>query len=303
MDSRLRAGMLLLLTFAPQVYAQELRCTQIFMNASEKRICATPALMELDKQIGELGRRAAMHQDGFKSDQRGFRKALKTCDGDETCLTTSYQNRIAELQAYVGTLPPPTEEELAKLAQAGEKANAKREAQADTREQIAEKLSDQDFTQRQELAAEEVLIAEGPVPEVIASEVASVEAPAADAVAQPEQAAATENTEPGWGSIAFLGALVLGALAMFKAWLNRVVRRCPGCKKWFAGKVIDQDRESYTDYETKTFEDVHRDRNYVVTGRTTKQRQVKVRVEKTTNYFQCIHCNNQWAWSSTSRSS
>jgi uncharacterized protein len=158
------AGLGLLLAFSGVGQAQELRCNQVFMNASEKRICATPALMELDKQIGEVGRRAALHQDGFKSDQRKFRKALKACDGDEACLTGSYQSRIAELQAFVETLLPPAEDELAKLAKAGEKAEAKRDAQADTRERIAEKLAQQEAKAQEDLPAAEEATAVEPAP-------------------------------------------------------------------------------------------------------------------------------------------
>lgn len=90
---------------------------------------------------------------------------------------------------------------------------------------------------------------------------------------------------------------------MFKSWLNKAVRRCPGCKKWFAGKVVDQDRDAYTDYTTKTFVDEHRNQHNMVTSRTHRPRQVKVRVVETTNYFQCVHCDCKWALTSTSRSS
>jgi uncharacterized protein len=112
------------------VAAQELRCTQIFMNASEKRICATPTLMRLDQQMGQIARRAEPHQESFDSDQRRFRGALKTCKGEEGCLTVSYQNRIAELQAFVNTLAPPTDDEVTKLATEADKAQEKRDGQA-----------------------------------------------------------------------------------------------------------------------------------------------------------------------------
>jgi uncharacterized protein len=298
-------GLLLLVGASSICAAQELRCTQVFMNASEKRICATPALMDLDEQIGELGRRAAMHQDSYKSDQRTFRKALKTCDGEETCLATSYQNRIRELQAYVASLPPPTEGEAAKLAKAGARAQEKRDAQAETRGEIAEHLAESETAEQ----AEALPVAEDAPAEVSMVqpvEVASVAQEPAAAEAEGGTAApATDKSsgEAGWGGIALLFALITGALVWFKSWLNRAVRRCPRCKKWFAGKVIDSEQDAYTDYQTKTFEDVHKDRNYNVTGRTTKQRQVKIRVGETTNYFQCLHCDCKWALTSTSRSS
>ena len=90
-------GALLMLAMASGgVVAQEINCNQIFMNASEKRICATEALMVFDTKVGELGRRAALHQGSFKSDQRAFRKALKACGGDGGCLADTYNLRIGE---------------------------------------------------------------------------------------------------------------------------------------------------------------------------------------------------------------
>lgn len=305
---------LLLIVAGGTCSAQELRCTQMFMNDSEDRICATPALMALDRQMGELGRRVAQRQDSFKSDQRRFRRALKTCVGDEACLTRSYQYRIRELEVYVDSLPPLTEEEMAKVASAGAKAQEKREAQADTRERIAERLAADQAAEHavlpvmEEAPAESLMVPpleEAPAEFLVAPPVEEVSAaPEPVAVAQVAPSATdASNGDPGWGSIALMGTLLIGVLAWFKSWLNRVVRRCPGCKKWFAGKVVDSERDSYTDYRTKTFEDVHKDRNYAVTGRTTRQRQVKVRVVDTTDYYRCMHCDCNWALTSTSRSS
>ena len=291
--------------------AQELRCTQIFMNASEKRICATPALMKLDEQIGELGRRAALHQDSFKSDQRKFRKALKTCKGDETCLTSSYKFRIAELQGFVDSLPPPTVEESAKLNRTAEKAQAKRDAQADTREEIAQQIHAKDLeqaaTEMPNMAIETPAPIEEPSTPISDSPAEPIvqEAPVDIAATQAEQSAlATVNADGiDWTTTGILGAVILAVLVWFKSWLNKAVRRCPGCKRWFAGKVVDQDRESYTDYETKTFIDEHRNRSNNVVGSTSREQQVSVRVVETTDYLQCNHCNCKWALSSTSRSS
>ena len=312
MASNWIVGVIMLLGLADFAHAQELRCNQVFMNPSEKRICATPALMDLDVQIGELGRRAAMHQSTFKSEQRKFRKALKACDGNEECLTGSYQLRIAELQAYVDTLPAPTESEEAKLVKAGEKAGKKRDSQEATRAKIAVKLNEQDTNEQDtnehayELSADEQRqISDEPIPtEDAPEELDELQVVPTVELTQPTQPATVSGTgEVGWGGIALMGVIVLVVLGWLKSWLERAVRRCPSCKKWFAGKVIDSDREAYTDYETKTFEDVHRDRNQHVTGRTTKKRQVKVRVVESTYHYQCLHCDNKWAWTSTSRSS
>lgn len=306
---RIAIGAVLALWFGT-ASAQELRCNQVFMNASERRICATPNLMQLDQQMGELGRRAAMHQDSFKSDQRTFRKTLKTCDGAEACLTTVYQARIAQLHSFVSTLPPPTDQEAAKLATAAGNAQEERDDQAATRDRIAEKLeakdADQaiaearpDMNETAPLETPQVTVAQPDAGQVQATPVE--QAPSAPTLAPAERPAAAGETE--WRDLALMGGAILIFLAWLKSWLNKAVRRCPGCKKWYAGKLIDQEQEAYTDYETRTFTDEHRDRSNMVTGRTRKQRQVKVRVVETTNYFQCMHCDHKWAWASQSRSS
>ena len=286
------------------IQAQELRCTQIFMNASEKRICATPALMQLDQQMGELGRRVQPYQDSFKTDQKRFRKALKTCNGDEACLTSSYQVRISELQAFVNTLPPLTDTEAARLAAEAQEAEKKRDAQEQTRERIAEKLEAADAAAQPVDAApvEQPVVIQAPSDQLPIGEVGQPvpEFIEQAAEARPEK---TDGGETSWLGIAIAAFIVLGVIVAFFQWLYKAVRRCPNCTKWWAGEIFDQDRESYTDFETKTFTDTHRDKNFNVTGTTSRQRQVAVRVSNTTNYLQCKLCKHQWTISHSSRSS
>jgi uncharacterized protein len=270
------------------------------MNASEKRICATPELMQLDQQMGEIGRRAALNQDNFNSDQRRFRKALKTCKGDEACLTISYQNRIAELQAFVNTLTPPTDDEAAKLAAEADKAQEKREAQADTREAIAASVEQAD-----ESAA--LAAADAALPTVTMEppqhEVAEqlVDAPG-EAVEQPSAEVAKDD-KAGWGTLAIVLLFIGGVIVAFFDWLFKAVKRCPRCTKWWAGKIYDQDHESHIEHETKEFVDEHRNRNNVLVGTTRVKRQVAVQVSNTTNYLRCQICQHEWVINHSSRSS
>ena len=287
------------------VQAQELRCTQIFMNASEKRICATPSLMQLDQQIGELGRRVQPYQDTFKSDQRRFRKALKTCNGDEACLTSSYQVRISELQAVVNTLAPPTDAEADRLAAEAREAQERRHAQEATRDRIADKLQAADAASQ---PVQDAPVVQPPAPDFQSTQEPAVEV--GQPVVDPNQQVATEQPSEGSGSdgpswiwIAVIGLAVLGAIVAFFDWLYKAVRRCPKCTKWWAGEIFDQDREAYTDYETKTFTDTHWDKNFNKTGSTTRKRQVTVRVSNTTNYLRCKLCKHEWTISHSRRSS
>jgi len=302
---KLRSWMLAAVYLAASgaIHAQELRCTQIFMNASEKRICATPELMQLDEQIGELGRRVMPYQDTFKADQRRFRKALKTCNGDEACLTSSYQVRISELQAFVNTLPAPTDAEATGLAAQAQEAEQKRNAQEQTRERIADKLEATDAAAQpvEDTPMEQPEGIQAPVDPMPIGEVGQPVAEPAEQVveAQPEGT----SDRPSWWVIGLIVLMVIGAIGMFVDWLFKAVRRCPKCTKWWAGEIFDQDREAYTDYETKTFTDTHWDKNFNRTGSTTRKRQVAVRVSNTTNYLRCRLCKHEWTIHHSRRSS
>jgi len=267
---------LLLACASAEVTAQEISCKQFFMNKSEKRICADPALMQLDNQMADVARLALPHQPGFKKDQKAFRDALKQCKGEDSCLTGTYQARIAQLQGVVSSLPPATDD-----------VAANSEPPAD----------------------EESLPADG------TSAPGSVEAPP-EAVAVPPQAeaqplavpAATAPAEPAnadkspWTTLAILLALAAWAIWAFIRWLHKVFRRCPNCSKWRAGEILRRSHDSHTEYEMKEFVDEHRDRRGMVTGRTHKKRQVAVNVNTTTHHLRCKRCQHEWTNRYSSRS-
>lgn len=281
-------------------HAQELRCTQVFMNPSEKRICASPELMQLDQQMGELGRRVEPHQDSLKSDQKRFRKALKTCDGEEACLTNSYQNRIAELQSMIATLAPPTSEEIAALDIGAAKAEEKRESQTDTRERIAHELTQKDADAQLTHVEPEVI--EWPAPEPVAIPEAAPEEPLSDRA--PPASGPLDDGEISWGVWGLIALFAIGIIGWIQDWAHKAFRhRCPKCKNWNTGTVFDRDSNSYTDYETKTFDDVHKDSHGMTTGSTSSTRQVAVRVTDTVNHLRCKICSKEWTIASQSRSS
>lgn len=278
--------------------AQELRCTQVFMNASEKRICASPELMQLDQQMGELGRRVEPHQDSPKSDQRRFRKALKTCAGDASCLATSYGNRITELQTYIETLAPPTAEEITSLDEGAARAEQKRLMQGDTRARITQELAGKDAEATVEPVENEVI--EWSEPDQVAHQEEVPVGPVVERV--PASSELESRGEASWGTWALIAIFAFGLIAWIRAWAHKAFKRCPKCKNWNAGTVIDSDSDSYTDYETKTFNDVHKDRQGVRTGSTSKTRQVAVRVTNTLDYLRCKICNEKWTIATQRRS-
>jgi uncharacterized protein len=317
--------------FAGHACAQELSCRQLFMNASEKRICATPELMQLDQQMGELAREVELHQNGFKSDQRQFRRALKTCDGDVPCLGKTYNSRIRELQAVAGTLPPPTTDETIELEKEAVKAEKKRDAQADARARLVQKLAKKDAA----VALSTSALAQAPISEVPLEALGSANKPdttvtnspqtsapssevldaesvnstvpveppiAQDVAANTSEQSIKSSDDDGWiGRIVF-AVVALMVIAWIRSGLHRLFKVCPKCKKWGAGAVVDRDHSSHTDYEMRTFTDQHRDRRGMPTSSTVKQRQVAVRVTDTVETLKCRVCNHVWELHSRSKS-
>ena len=267
--------------------AQDMKCNQVFMSPSERRICGSEALMQQDQIMGEMYRRAEPHIDGIKKVQREFKKALKSCKGDEACLMRSYEVRIEELKANINSLPPPTEEQIQDLSQAAEVKEEIRDEQADERSQIAA-----------ELPVEELPVVEEPAP----VEASAFEVPKTALEVAPEPTPAVPDEVPWWVFIV-LAVVTLGIWLWFWSWLQVELKRCPQCRRWHAGQVYDQDQSEHTDYETKTYTDKHRDRNNNVTSTTERQRQVAVRVVNSLYYLKCKFCKKTWVRHTTSRSS
>lgn len=287
---RLGAVLIFGLAAAAPAIGQDIKCDQVFMNPSEKQICASEALMQQDDLVGELYRRAEPHFDKMKQGQREFRRALKSCKGDLTCLTTSYEFRIEELKQAVNTLPPPTAGEVEQLAAEASSIDDQRAS---------------DLDDRMRLEAEAAREAEISVPDVVSEPqiAAPVEEASPSEVVEPATSPAAKDVEFAW----WVKWVVVGIGILFLFWIWIVIQelfgRCPRCKKWHAAVLLDQRQKAHTEYATKTYTDVHRDKNYQVTGRTQKQRQVRVRVVNTIEHLKCAHCSHEWSRSHTSRSS
>ena len=278
-----------LATAAPAV-GQDIKCDQVFMNPSEKQICASEELMQQDDLVGELYRRAEPHFDKMKKGQRDFRRALKSCKGDLPCLTRSYEFRIEELKQAINTLPPPTDGEVEQLTAEASSVDEQRESDLDERASLEAEAARQAEASTVEVVSEPQVFT--PVEEVVLGEVVE---PAPTPVAQDFKFA-------GW--VKWVGGGV-GILVVFWLWgvIQELFGRCPRCKKWHAALLIDQSQNAHTEYATKTYTDVHKNKDHQVTGRTERQRQVRVRVVKTIEHLKCAHCSHQWSRSHTSRSS
>ena len=286
----LKAALFLSFAAALPALGQDIKCDQVFMNPSEKQICASEILMQQDDLVGELYRRAEPHFDKMKKGQREFRRALKSCKGDLTCLSTSYEFRIEELKQAINTLPPPTDEEVEQLVAEASSVDEQRDADLDERARLEEEAA-----QKAAILAAEVAVQ----PEIAAP----AEEIAPNEVVEPAPTPVAPDFKFAWW-VKWVGGGV-GILVLFWLWgvIQELFGRCPRCKKWHAAVLIDQKQNAHTEYATKTYTDVHKNKDYQVTGRTERQRQVKVRVVKTIEHLKCAHCSHEWRRSHTSRSS
>lgn len=281
---------ILAMMFFASANAQDIKCDQVFMNPSEKQICGSEELLRQDAVMGELYRRVEPHMDQIKKQQREFRRGLKSCKGDVPCLESSYEHRIEELKQAINTLPDATEEQIEELSQEAA---------------VVEEQRNEDALERADLEAEIAPKVETPQetadtpPDVTAQDQEAV----VSEVVNETPDIVRESTESPW----WLKWLGIGAIGIFLLWLWGVIQevfgRCPRCKQWRVASVTDSDQRRHTEYETKTFTDVHRDKNYNVTGRTEKKRQVRVNVVNTTEYLKCRSCQHEWSRSHTRRSS
>ena len=112
------AGLAMSLTGAPCIAASDagpsFDCAQKLTSSVEQRICADPKLAALDRQMAEVYAAATAKANGADAQslsalQRGWIKGRNDCwkSADvPACVTTSYRQRIAELQARYRLLAP-----------------------------------------------------------------------------------------------------------------------------------------------------------------------------------------------------
>ena len=91
-------------TITTSALAQSFDCRDA-RNAAERTICRSPALRNLDRQLGAdyVDARRARHSRRAKRhlvrDQRAWLKARNQCESDRGCLINSYWDRLGELNA------------------------------------------------------------------------------------------------------------------------------------------------------------------------------------------------------------
>ena len=260
----MRWGVLLLLLVSGMAHAQEMKCPQVFMNASEKEVCANAQLLALDRAMGTAYRAAAPHMAKIERDHRAFKKDRKACKGDVACLTAAYEARI---NALLASVPAPVEP-----VQQAENVG----------------LTPAYVEPSTPAVAEQPTIAPPPQPYVASQ--------------RPAQPPASDEGM-GWGTWAILGLALFFLIAMivsFVEWVALVVRRCPRCSTWWA-EDVGQEHDTRHGHETITRTDEHRNRGGEITGTTSRREQVAYKEVVTLTTFRCNACQNEWVRRSTRR--
>lgn len=99
MKKILLPAVILTLSFPMLSCAASFDCSKA-ASTTEKMICNDPAISKLDEQLAaayKTASDAATDKDALKTQQRDWLKQNRNLCGDTTCLTQTYQNRIAEL--------------------------------------------------------------------------------------------------------------------------------------------------------------------------------------------------------------
>ena len=104
---------LLMPLLAGPALAASFDCSKAAPGSIEALVCKTPSLSALDEQLAKVYKQAVAKATGkqantLKAEQRGWLKGRDECwkaDDKTRCVTDSYQQRIAELQARYALLP------------------------------------------------------------------------------------------------------------------------------------------------------------------------------------------------------
>lgn len=257
----LRWVVLAAVLWAGVAQAQEMKCNQVFMNPSEKAVCASPELLAIDAQMAQAYQEAKPHLDGIRKDQRAFKRERKACKGDMACLLRVYETQIAELRAAVPPADAPAAEE-APVDPYGASEPAMPGVVADVAQMDpAQPERPQDFASSSEDPA--------PVPPT------------------------KKDTSFSWGPLVITLLVIIVLIASFFSWLWKEVRRCPECGKWW-GEEIDRAEQVGTAYETVTRTDKRRNRSGIVIDTVERQEQVAYNVVNAAVQLRCVRCKHTW---------
>lgn len=302
------------LLISSKVASQEIKCTQVFMNKTEKAICASAEIMALDTKMSTVAHRAELIDENYRSDQKHFRKELKTCESATECLKSKYSARITYLEATISSGAPLTQDQENTATSKDTKAQIKLDKQALARQKYAEQAS-KNQNQTQSLADNENSNDASSTQQILKQDIRNETAQSTDLPAQGTEttqainSASDKDTKKEQGAywiiitiIIIISLIFLSIILSIWTWIKAIVRRCPRCTKWWAAEAIDSTSNTTTEYELRKFDDIHKDHNRIERGRTTRTQQVAVNVTQTSTLYHCKICEHEWTIHSSSRS-
>lgn len=257
--------------FTGVVAAQEIRCNQVFMNPSEKAVCASPELLAIDAQMAQAYRDAKPHLKGIRKDQRAFKRERKACKGDMVCLLRVYETHIAELRSAVPPEDPVVVSERYESVQPhveppmpGIHTDASQTA-------LARPVGDTDHATPPEVSA-------------VANSLPST----------PSTPSRGKDTSVNWIVLGVVAFAAIAAIVSFVGWLFKAVGRCPRCTKWWAAEEVGREEHVGTEYETVRRTDERRNRAGNLIETVHRKEQVAHSVVRAAVRMKCRCCGHIW---------
>lgn len=289
--------------------SQELSCKQIFMNKSEKAICGSTDLIQLDMKVGTLSRRAKFVDPNYSKDHRLFRSSLKKCNGDLSCITNLYSTRIDYLQGIIDGSRTLTDAEIEKIEQQDQKAAERFASQESARERYASD-SNKQLTQDKNTPQEtSTTLNETPqiyqdnaqqsTDDVLGSPTEAPITPQDQGPTNPAPSSTIGNQSGSLKTILGIWNLLpwwtwAGGAIVFLAYFSR--KKCPRCGKRGTSTEVSRDHEgTSTEYRDVVVEDKHRDRHGQLIKTVARTEQRAVKVDHYTVHYRCKNCRHKWS--------
>lgn len=258
----------------------------------EHRICASPTLQELDERLGAAYSALGEKSDAVRNAQRNWIKARNAC-ADDACVERHYLQRIAALSGPSTNSQAP----FSPKAPLGERPEGVAHEEVTRGSGLSTQMP-------RTMTPEPAPVFDSPKSGATATQPQSVASTSPALVVPVKQSTNNEERpllERIWDGItehllyAFLATVALGA-----AIKRGFDRRCPNCRRWFAGQQQSSELlDRRTGNRTVTRQDRHTDPSGKLLKTVERKEQIQVEVSTWKDHYQCKHCNHLWASVST----
>lgn len=259
--NKLTKNLLILLAIfsSSTTYADNINCSAGIFFKSNRTICDSPELLDLDKQVAEKYRELDTNS-ALRVEKRSWKDKRNSCKGEFECIKSLYQEKILELDS-----------ELAKQVQfrkEQERLEQERLMEARPSEGADEPINQTGFEST-----------EGQVDSNEGDELAAVTSEIQD-----------KNTNKSLLSLIFhlmFYLIILTSPITVPILIVYFKTRCPRCKRWFAKKEIG--RNELDRYISSAPYTISRSKNHTSTG----YRVVTVFVIE--HFYRCKKCGYEWS--------